>query len=727
MADIIYTQVDEAPQLASASLLPIIQKFLGEAGLSVETRDISLAGRIIASFAADLPADQAQSDALAELGKLVKTPAANVIKLPNISASVPQLVAAVKELQSQGFALPDYPEDPQTDAEKAVRAKYDAVKGSAVNPVLREGNSDRRAPAAVKAFAKANPHRMGKWESTSKTRVATMDADDFFSNEQSVTLADAATLRIELDTGTGVTVLKDGLAMPAGTIVDATFMSAKALKAFFDKTIADVADEGTLYSLHMKATMMKVSDPIIFGHCVRQYLAPVFAKHGAAFDAAGVSPNAGLGDMLAKIAEMDDGAAITAEIETTLAGQPPLYMVNSDKGITNLHVPSDVIIDASMPSVIRAGGKGWGPKGEEADTTCVIPDSSYAGVYAETIDYFKETGALDPATAGTVQNVGLMAQKAEEYGSHPTTFELAEGGTVRVMNGDTVVMSHVVEAGDIWRMASARKAPIENWIELAIERQAAENCRAIFWLDATRAHDAELLKYVLPALEAKGVADKFEVMAPTPATRASFEEIREGKTTIAITGNVLRDYLTDLYPILEVGTSAKMLSVVKLMQGGGLFETGAGGSAPKHVQQLVEENHLRWDSLGEFCALGESLRFAGTAKSSLMGLASDLATEKLLSMGKSPGRKVGQDDNRSSHFHFALYWAEALAAQSEDAALAAAFAPLAAALAEQADVILQELKVGAGQPVDLGGYFHTDPAKTAAVMRPSATFNALIG
>jgi isocitrate dehydrogenase len=717
MADIIYTQVDEAPQLASASLLPIIQKFLGEAGLSVETRDISLAGRIIASFAADLPADQAQSDALAELGKLVKTPAANVIKLPNISASVPQLVAAVKELQSQGFALPDYPEDPQTDAEKAVRAKYDAVKGSAVNPVLREGNSDRRAPAAVKAFAKANPHRMGKWESTSKTRVATMDADDFFSNEQSVTLADAATLRIELDTGTGVTVLKDGLAMPAGTIVDATFMSAKALKAFFDKTIADVADEGTLYSLHMKATMMKVSDPIIFGHCVRQYLAPVFAKHGAAFDAAGVSPNAGLGDMLAKIAEMDDGAAITAEIETTLAGQPPLYMVNSDKGITNLHVPSDVIIDASMPSVIRAGGKGWGPKGEEADTTCVIPDSSYAGVYAETIDY----------TAGTVQNVGLMAQKAEEYGSHPTTFELAEGGTVRVMNGDTVVMSHVVEAGDIWRMASARKAPIENWIELAIERQAAENCRAIFWLDATRAHDAELLKYVLPALEAKGVADKFEVMAPTPATRASFEEIREGKTTIAITGNVLRDYLTDLYPILEVGTSAKMLSVVKLMQGGGLFETGAGGSAPKHVQQLVEENHLRWDSLGEFCALGESLRFAGTAKSRLMGLASDLATEKLLSMGKSPGRKVGQDDNRSSHFHFALYWAEALAAQSEDAALAAAFAPLAAALAEQADVILQELKVGAGQPVDLGGYFHTDPAKTAAVMRPSATFNALIG
>ncbi|MFK7835017.1 MAG: NADP-dependent isocitrate dehydrogenase [Sulfitobacter sp.] len=727
MADIIYTKVDEAPQLASASLLPIIQKFLSEAGLSVETRDISLAGRIIASFPEVLTEAQKQSDALAELGELVKTPAANVIKLPNISASVPQLVGAVKELQEQGYALPDYPEDPQTDAEKETRARYDAVKGSAVNPVLREGNSDRRAPAAVKAFAQANPHRMGVWKNTSKTRVATMGANDFRSNEQSVTLGDAATLRIELDTGAGVTVLKDGLAMPAGTIVDATFMSAKALKAFYDKTIAEVAGEGTLFSLHMKATMMKVSDPIIFGHCVRQYLAPVFEAHGAAFEAAGVSPNAGLGVMLDKIAEMDGGDAILAEIDATLATQPPLYMVNSDKGITNLHVPSDVIIDASMPAVIRAGGKGWGPDGNEDDTTCVIPDSSYAGVYAESIDYCKETGALDPATAGTVQNVGLMAQKAEEYGSHPTTFELAEGGTVRVMNGDEVLMSHAVEAGDIWRMASARKAPIENWVELAIERQAAENCRAIFWLDRTRAHDAELLKYVEPMLAAKGLTDTFEIMAPTPATRASFETIREGKTCIAVTGNVLRDYLTDLFPILEVGTSAKMLSVVKLMQGGGLFETGAGGSAPKHVQQLVEENHLRWDSLGEFCALGESLRFAGTAKARLMGQAVDAATEKLLSEGKSPGRKVGQDDNRCSHFHFALYWAEAMAAQTEDAALAATFAPLADALAQQADTILAELKAGAGQPVDLGGYFNTDPAKTAAVMRPSATFNALIG
>ncbi|MCO4843793.1 MAG: NADP-dependent isocitrate dehydrogenase [Yoonia sp.] len=726
MADIIYTKVDEAPQLASASLLPIIQKFLGAAGLSVETRDISLAGRIIATFPEVLTAEQAQSDDLAELGALVKTPAANVIKLPNISASVPQLVAAVKELQAQGYKLPDYPEDPQTDAEKDVRARYDSIKGSAVNPVLREGNSDRRAPSAVKAFAKANPHRMGKWVSDSKTRVATMDAGDFRSNEKSVTLADAATLRIELDTGNGVTVMKDGLAMPAGTIVDATFMSAKALTAFFDKTIADVADEGTLYSLHMKATMMKVSDPIIFGHAVRQYLAPVFAKHGAAFDAAGISPNAGLGDMLNKIGEMEGGAAIVTEIEATLGTRPPLYMVNSDKGITNLHVPSDVIIDASMPAVIRAGGKGWGPDGAEGDTTCVIPDSSYAGVYSETIDYFKETGALDPATAGTVQNVGLMAQKAEEYGSHPTTFELAQGGTMRVMNGDTVLMSHNVEAGDIWRMASARKDPIVNWIDLAIERQAAENCRAIFWLDATRAHDAELIKYVTPILAAKGVSDKFEIMAPIPATRASFEEIREGKTTIAVTGNVLRDYLTDLYPILEVGTSAKMLSVVKLMQGGGMFETGAGGSAPKHVQQLMEENHLRWDSLGEFCALSESLRFVGSDKARVMGQAADDATEKLLSNGKSPGRKVGQDDNRASHFHFAMYWAEALAAQTDDADLAATFAPLAKALADNADTILAELKAGAGKPVDLGGYFHGDDAKTAAVMRPSATLNAFI-
>ena len=729
---IIYTKVDEAPQLASASLLPIIESFLGKASLNVETRDISLAGRVIATFPENLTAEQRIADDLAGLGELVKTADANVIKLPNVSASVPQLEACIKELQSQGYDIPDYPEDPQTDAEKDARARYDGIKGSAVNPVLREGNSDRRAPAAVKAFAQANPHSMGEWTAESKTRVATMGANDFRSNEASVTLsaaqaAGAAKIVHTAADGTQ-TILKDGLSFPEGTIVDATFMSVKALKAFYDAQIASVAEEGTLFSLHMKATMMKVSDPIIFGHCVRQYLAPVFDQYGADFDAAGVSPNGGLGAMLDKIAEMPNAAEIKAAIDACLASRPPMYMVNSDKGITNLHVPSDVIIDASMPAVIRAGGKGWGPDGNEGDTTCVIPDSSYAGVYAETIDYFKETGKLDVTTAGTVQNVGLMAQKAEEYGSHPTTFELAAAGTVEVIagNGD-VLHSHSVEAGDIWRLASTRKAPILNWIELAIERQAAEDCRAIFWLDADRAHDAELIKYVTPVLEARGLSDKFEIMAPTPATRASCETIREGKTCIAITGNVLRDYLTDLFPILEVGTSAKMLSVVKLMQGGGLFETGAGGSAPKHVQQLVEQNHLRWDSLGEFCALGESLRFAGTPAAKLMGKAVDDATEKLLSEGKSPGRKVGQDDNRTSHYYFARYWAEAMAAQAEDADLAAAFAPIAEALAGGEDAIVSELKAGGGAAVDLGGFYHTDPAKAAAVMRPSATLNAIIG
>jgi len=729
---IIYTKVDEAPQLASASLLPIIESFLGKASLNVETRDISLAGRVIATFPENLTAEQRIADDLAGLGELVKTADANVIKLPNVSASVPQLEACIKELQSQGYDIPDYPEDPQTDAEKDARARYDAIKGSAVNPVLREGNSDRRAPAAVKAFAQANPHSMGEWSAESKTRVATMGANDFRSNETSVTLSAAqaaGTAKIVHTAADGTqTVLKDGLSFPEGTIVDATFMSVKALKAFYDAQIASVAEEGTLFSLHMKATMMKVSDPIIFGRCVRQYLAPVFDQYCADFDAAGVSPNGGLGAMLDKIAEMSNGAEIKAAIDACLASRPPMYMVNSDKGITNLHVPSDVIIDASMPAVIRAGGKGWGPDGNEGDTTCVIPDSSYAGVYAETIDYFKETGKLDVTTAGTVQNVGLMAQKAEEYGSHPTTFELAASGTVEVIagNGD-VLHSHSVEAGDIWRLASARKDPILNWIELAIERQAAEDCRAIFWLDADRAHDAELIKYVTPVLEARGLSDKFEIMAPTPATRASCETIREGKTCIAITGNVLRDYLTDLFPILEVGTSAKMLSVVKLMQGGGLFETGAGGSAPKHVQQLVEQNHLRWDSLGEFCALGESLRFAGTPAAKLMGKAVDDATEKLLSEGKSPGRKVGQDDNRTSHYYFARYWAEAMAAQTDDADLAAAFAPIAEALASSEDAIVSELKAGGGTAVDLGGYYHTDPAKAAAVMRPSATLNAIIG
>ena len=729
MSDIIYTKVDEAPELASASFLPIIQKFAAAAGVSVGTKDISLAGRILATFPEHLDEAQRQSDDLAELGRLVKTADANVIKLPNISASVPQLVAAIKELQSQGFALPDYPEAPETDAEKEVRAKYDGIKGSAVNPVLREGNSDRRAAKAVKSFAQNNPHRMGDWVADSKTHVSAMSGGDFFSNEVSATLDKDTTAKIVLTTDAGETVLKDGIAYPAGTVVDATFMSAAALQDFLASEIEKTKAEGTLFSLHMKATMMKVSDPIIFGHAVKAFLAPVFEKHGDAMRDLGVNPNSGLGDLLARV---KDDAAIMADIEACMASRPPMYMVDSDKGITNLHVSSDVIIDASMPALIRAGGKGWGPDGKESDTNCVIPDNSYAPVYDETIKFFKENGKLNPATAGTVQNVGLMAQKAEEYGSHPTTFEIGQAGTVKMILEDgTVLHEHKVEAGDIWRSASARKAPIEDWVNLAIDRQKAEGCRAIFWLDENRAHDAELIAYVKPILEAKGVADKFEIMAPREATRASFETITKGENTIAITGNVLRDYLTDLFPILELATSAKMLSIVKLMNGGGLFETGAGGSAPKHVQQLQEENHLRWDSLGEFCALGESLTFLadskGNEKARVLGQAVDAATQGILDNGHSPSRKVGEPDNRNSHYWFARYWAEALAGQSSDAELAAHFAPIAEALAANEDSILAELAAVQGQAADLGGYFHTDAAKTAAVMRPSETLNKIIG
>ena len=729
MSDIIYTKVDEAPELASASFLPIIQKFAAAAGVSVGTKDISLAGRILATFPEHLKEDQRQSDDLAELGQLVKSADANVIKLPNVSASVPQLVAAIKELQSQGFALPDYPEAPATDEEKAVRAKYDGLKGSAVNPVLREGNSDRRAAKAVKSFAQKNPHRMGDWSADSKTEVSAMSGGDFFSNEVSTTLAKEASAKIVLETANGETVLKDGLSYPAGTVVDATFMSAKALKDFLEAEIEKTKAAGTLFSLHMKATMMKVSDPIIFGHAVRAFLAPVFEKHGAAMEALGVNPNSGLGDLLARV---KDDADIMADIKATMEARPPMYMVDSDKGITNLHVSSDVIIDASMPALIRAGGKGWGPDGKEHDTNCVIPDNSYAPVYDESIKFFKENGKLNPATAGTVQNVGLMAQKAEEYGSHPTTFEIAEAGTVKMILDDGTVLSEMkVEAGDIWRSASARKAPIEDWVNLAIDRQKAEGCRAIFWLDAARAHDAELIAYVKPILEAKGVADKFEIMAPREATRASLETITKGENTIAITGNVLRDYLTDLFPILELATSAKMLSIVKLMNGGGLFETGAGGSAPKHVQQLAQENHLRWDSLGEFCALGESLTFLadakGNEKARVLGKAVDAATQGILDNGRSPSRKVGEPDNRDSHYWFARYWAEALAAQSDDAELAAHFEPIAEALATNEAQILTELAAAQGPAVDLGGYYHTDPAKTAAVMRPSKTLNDIIG
>ena len=729
MSDIIYTKVDEAPELASASFLPIIQKFAAAAGVSVGTKDISLAGRILATFPEHLKEDQRQSDDLAELGKLVKTPDANVIKLPNISASVPQLIAAIKELQSQGFALPDYPEAPETDKEEAIRTKYDGLKGSAVNPVLREGNSDRRAAKAVKSFAQNNPHRMGEWKSDSKTRVAAMSGGDFFSNEVSTTLPKETGAKIVLKTANGETVLKDGLSYPAGTVVDATFMSGKALDAFLADEIEKTTAEGTLFSLHMKATMMKVSDPIIFGHAVKAFLAPVFEKHGEAMADLGVNPNSGLGDLMGRV---EGNAAIVADIEACMASRPPMYMVDSDKGITNLHVPSDVIIDASMPALIRAGGKGWGPDGNESDTNCVIPDSSYAPVYDESIKFFKENGKLNPATAGTVQNVGLMAQKAEEYGSHPTTFEIAEAGTVKMILDDgTVLHSHVVEAGDIWRSASARKAPIEDWVNLAISRQKAEGCNAIFWLDADRDHDAELIAYVKPILETQGVADQFQIMAPREATRASLEIITRGENSIAITGNVLRDYLTDLFPILELATSAKMLSVVKLMNGGGLFETGAGGSAPKHVQQLMEENHLRWDSLGEFCALGESLTFLadakGNEKARVLGNAVDAATQGILDNGRSPSRKVKEHDNRDSHYWFARYWAEALAAQGDDAELSAHFSPIAEALVTGETAILSELAVAQGPAVDLGGYFHGDEAKTAAVMRPSKTLNAIIG
>lgn len=736
LPDIIYTKTDEAPQLASASLLPILRKFLSEADISIGTKDISLAGRILAAFPEKLTEAQKVSDDLALLGKVVKEASANVIKLPNVSASVPQLVAAVKELQGQGYDIPDYPEAPETADEIEARKRYDAIKGSAVNPVLREGNSDRRAPSSVKAYAKAHPHRMGAWSPESKTRVSTMGADDFFSNETSVTLTDAqaeGTLKITLTAADGtVTTLKDGIAMPAGTIVDATFMSAKALKAFFHEQIERTLADGTLFSLHMKATMMKVSDPIIFGHAVVAYLQPVFDKYADDFAAAGISPNAGFGTLFNAIDAMPNGAQIRAEIDALLTERPPLYMVNSDRGITNLHVPSDVIIDASMPAVIRAGGKGWGPDGKEDDTNCVIPDSSYAPVYDAAVNFCKVNGALDPTTAGTVQNVGLMAQKAEEYGSHPTTFEIPHAGTVRVIagNGD-VLHTHEVAAGDIWRMASARRAPIENWIQLAIDRMAATGYETIFWLDRNRAHDAQLLAYVEPALAKAGLSDKVKIMAPREATARSFELIYQGKNTIAVTGNVLRDYLTDLFPILEVGTSAKMLSVVKLMEGGGLFETGAGGSAPKHVEQLLQENHLRWDSLGEFCALGESLRFLGEsqakAAAKVMGDAVDAATEKLLAEGHSPQRKVGQPDNRHSHYWFARYWAEALATQTEDAALAAAFAPLADGLAKGEAAILAELSQGQGKAVDLGGYYHPSDESAAKAMRPSATLNALIG
>ena len=738
LPDIIYTKVDEAPELASGSFLPIIQAFAGPAGINVDTRDISLAGRILAHFPEKLSPEQRQNDDLAELGELVKTPGANVIKLPNVSASVPQLQAAVKELQGHGLDIPDYPEDPQNDAEKATRATYGKIMGSAVNPVLREGNSDRRAPQAVKAFARKNPHRMGKWASDSRTHVACMSGGDFCSNEKSTTISgsSAGDARIEfVDGGGALTVLKEKEALIEGEIVDATRMSVKALRTFFEKQIADAKAQNILFSLHLKATMMKVSDPVLFGHAVTVFFRDVFEKHADTFAQLGVDANNGLGDVVTKIAGLpaDQKATIEADIQACMDAGPDLYMVNSDKGITNLHVPSDVIIDASMPSIIRGGGKGWGQDGEEGDTKCVIPDSSYAGVYDETVKFCIENGAFDPATMGSVPNVGLMAQKAEEYGSHPKTFTAPGDGVIRVIDAaGEVLHEHDVEEGDVWRMCQARDAPIQDWVKLAVTRARATGTPAVFWLDKDRAHDAEMIKKVeayLPDHNTDGL--EIHIMSPVEATRFSLERIKKGEDTISVTGNVLRDYLTDLFPIMEVGTSAKMLSIVPLMNGGGLFETGAGGSAPKHVQQMVAEGHLRWDSLGEFAALGASLEHlsnvTGNAKAAVIGKALDMATEKLLDNNQSPSRRVNEIDNRGSHFYIALYWAQALAAQDEDVDLKAHFATLAEKLAANEKTIASELLNAQGSEVDLGGYYHADPAKVAAAMRPSATLNGIIG
>ena len=723
-ADIIYTIVDEAPELARNSLLPIIQSFANAAGIKVETRNISLASRVLSLFPDLLSKDQFVSDDLAELGKLVKTPDANVIKLPNISASVPQLQEAIKELQGQGYPIPNFPTDPKTKAEKAVRAKYDKIKGSAVNPVLREGNSDRRAAKAVKAYAKLNPHKMGEWTADNKTSVASMPGNDFFANEKSVTISKAqagGSKIIFTDAKGKSTTLKDGLSYEEGTIVDGTFMSAKALRAYIEAEVAST-EPGVLFSVHLKATMMKVSDPVIFGHFVSVYLEDFLKKHGSKID---FNPNSGLGALEKLIA---GNAQMEADLKAALASKPPLYMVDSDKGITNLHVPSDVIIDASMPAIIKAGGIGWGPDGKPANTKCCIPDNSYAPIYDESVAFFKANGKLDVTSCGAVSNVGLMAQKAQEYGSHPTTFMAPGKGTISIVlgSGETII-SHDVEAGDIWRSCTAKKAPILDWIKLGIERFDATGLAA-FWLDENRAHDAELIKYVRPALSEAG--KEIPILAPREATRYTLEEMTKGHDVVTISGNVLRDYLTDLFPILELGTSAKMLSIVKLMNGGGLFETGAGGSAPKHVQQVHEENHLRWDSLGEFCALGESFNFLATKnrpKAAVLGEAIEDATEKLLVEGQSPGRKVGDNDNRSSHYWFARYWAEAIAAQNEDKALKSHFDGIAQALTENETRILAELQAGEGQAVDMGGYYHADTALTTIVMRPSETLNKIIG
>ncbi|MFI9121167.1 NADP-dependent isocitrate dehydrogenase [Streptomyces bikiniensis] len=728
---IIYTHTDEAPALATYSFLPVIQAYASQAGVTVETRDISLAGRIIAVFPEYLEEGQRIADALSELGELAKTPQANIIKLPNVSASIPQLKAAIAELQAQGYALPAYPDDPKTDEEREIRARYDKIKGSAVNPVLREGNSDRRAPASVKNYAKAHPHRMGAWTPESKTNVATMGENDFASTEKSVVIAADDTLRFEFTAADGtVSELREPLKVVAGEVVDAAVMRAAALRTFLSEQVARAKAEGVLFSVHLKATMMKVSDPIVFGHVVRAFFPATFAKYGEALAAAGLSPNDGLGSILDGLDGLPElGAEIRASFEAELAEGPALAMVDSDKGITNLHVPSDVIVDASMPAMIRTSGHMWGPDGQEADTLAVLPDHSYSGVYQAVIEDCRAHGAFDPSTMGSVPNVGLMAQKAEEYGSHDKTFEIARAGTVRLVNsaGDVVLEQEVAE-GDIFRACQTKDLPIQDWVKLAVTRARATGDPAVFWLDAERAHDAQLIAKVeqyLPQHDTEGL--DIRVLSPVEATKFSLERIRRGENTISVTGNVLRDYLTDLFPILELGTSAKMLSVVPLMAGGGLFETGAGGSAPKHVQQLVKENYLRWDSLGEFFALAASFEHlattTGNTRAQVLADTLDRATGTFLNEDKSPTRRLGGIDNRGSHFYLALYWAQELAAQTEDADLAKAFAPFAENLAANEQKIVDELIAVQGSPAEIGGYYQPDPAKAAAVMRPSATLN----
>ena len=732
---IIYTETDEAPALATYSLLPIVEAFARACDVDVEIRDISLSGRIIANFADYLSADQQQSDALAELGNLTQDPLANIIKLPNISASIPQMKAAIEELQGKGYALPDYPEEPSSDEERDIKARYDRIKGSAVNPVLREGNSDRRAPASVKNYAKKNPHSMGVWSSASKSHVASMAEGDFFGSEQSTTVPAATSVTIQHTGSDGtVSVLKDNIALQAGEVIDAACMSAQALREFLEAEIQDANKQDVLMSLHMKATMMKVSDPIIFGHAVKVYYRDVFEKYSEQFAELGVDANNGIGDVYAKIQSLTDEerTAIEADLQAVYSTRPDTAMVDSDRGITNLHVPSDIIIDASMPAALRSSGQMWGPDGQLHDMKAIIPDRSYAGIYQEVIDYCKQNGAFNPSTMGSVPNVGLMAQKAEEYGSHDKTFEVAADGTIAVVDGDgRILLEHAVAAGDIWRMCQVKDAPIQDWVKLAVSRARLSETPVVFWLNEERAHDAQLIKKVnayLPEHETEGL--EIHIMAPAAATRFSLERIGAGKDTISATGNVLRDYLTDLFPILELGTSAKMLSIVPLMNGGGLFETGAGGSAPKHVQQFEKENHLRWDSLGEFLALAASLEHLAqvteNSRAQVLAKALDQATGKFLDENKSPSRKVNELDNRGSHFYLAMYWAEALAVQSEDAELARHFASAATAMGENEARIVAELNSAQGVAMEVGGYYKPDPELAAAAMRPSATLNEII-